>query len=133
MRNKHATVKLLRSLLTTVALAATANRVATAFDDPAAPVAHLTDNSGSDLTAFKLNCPKCDPFKSELFLGETCEPEFNSLQVDPTSSGSSYSEMGTFSLEPGEYAEITTIDPAGTAKSWWVATILVILSVCFTC
>ena len=86
--------------------------------DVAPPVAHLTADTGADLIAYKLTCPSCDlPSKSELLLGEQCEPAHDPLQIDVAPSSSAFSEMGIFDLAPGEYAEITTIDPAGKAKS----------------
>ena len=104
----------LRALLTAMMLIGATAADADDDDGIAPPVAHLTDSTGADLIAFKLACPSCAASKSELLLGDTCEPAFNPLQID---SSSAFSEMGTFSLAPGEYAEITTINPAGPAKS----------------
>ena len=75
--------------------------------------------------AQRLKCPTCTDFgksngKSldEIQLQETCSPANDPLDV-PTTSGFA-SEPLNFTLAPGEYAELTTINPnaeAGTVKS----------------
>ena len=87
------------------------------------PIAKLLTCSGNgnvcsadkpaDYAAQRLRCPTCDDFgKSnvdDLRLQETCSPANDPLDV-PTVANF-FSEPLNFTLEAGEYAEITTINP----------------------